>query len=133
MERMEPLAVDKAPVEDPRAYGLFVLDGLIGARASVGREGYIEVLGAGDVLRPWAEIDAGAPLSPDYGWRAFAETRLLVLDHRFALGVAPWPQITAALMHRFVLRARRLGFQLVARSPLYVRTPRSITATAVTA
>jgi CRP-like cAMP-binding protein len=46
------------------------------------------------------------------GWQAFEGVRVAVLDERFAHAVAPWPQIAATLMHRCVLRARRLSLQL---------------------
>ena len=44
------------PSFDPATtYGLLVLDGLLGRRIRVGRAVGTELLGAGDILRPWDE------------------------------------------------------------------------------
>ena len=100
------------PLPDPAAFGFLVLDGLVGARVAIGDEAYVEVLGECDLLRPWVHIEHEASVPSEIGWRIFQDTHVAVLDERFASAVAPWPQLAAALMHRLVLRARRLSFQL---------------------
>src|SRR5204863_9474254 len=45
-------------------------------------------------------------------WRVVEPVRLAQLDRRFALTVAPWPEVSAALMDRIIQRARWLAFQL---------------------
>jgi CRP-like cAMP-binding protein len=45
-------------------------------------------------------------------WNVVDPVRIATLDRRFALSVAPWPEISAALMDRIVQRARWLAFQL---------------------
>lgn len=104
--------VSAEPADDPRAYGMLVVEGLIGGRVEVGSQAYIELLGPGDVLRPWARLDAAASVPSRVGWRVFAAATLLILDHRFAIGIARWPALSAALLHRSVVRTRQLGFQL---------------------
>lgn len=104
--------VSVKPADDPRAYGLLVVEGLIGARVSLGQHAYIELLGPGDILRPWARLDAAASVPSEVGWRVFDSTTVLSLDHRFAMGIARWPALSAALLHRSIVRTRQLGFQL---------------------
>ena len=96
----------------PAAFGLLVIDGLLGARMAIGDEVHLELLGRGDFLRPWVHIDPEASVPAELCWEAFEETSVAVLDERFAAAVSPWPEVSAALMHRLVLRARHLTFQL---------------------
>jgi Crp-like helix-turn-helix domain len=112
VEVIEPGAWSVQPLRDPRAFGMLVLDGLVGARVSLGEEAHLEVLGEGDVLRPWVHLEPEASVPSRVGWQVFDQMRVAVLDAEFARAVAPWPQLAAGLMHRLVLRARRLSFQL---------------------
>ncbi len=100
------------PLRDPRAFGVLVLDGLVGARVSLGEEAYLEVLGEGDLLRPWVHPAPEASVPSRVGWQVFDQTTVAILDADFARAVAPWPQVAAGLMHRLVLRARRLCLHL---------------------
>ncbi len=100
------------PMRDPAALGLLVLDGLIGKRSTAAGQAHVEVLGNGDLVRPWVSVEAEASVPVRLGWQAFEAGRVAVLDEHFALAVTPWPQIAATLMHRCVLRARRLSLQL---------------------
>jgi hypothetical protein len=106
-----PWSYDR-PMRDPGAFGLLVIDGLVGARSAAAGQAHLEVLGEGDLLRPWVSVEAEASVPAQIGWHAFEAGRVAVLDEHFALAVAPWPQIAATLMHRCVLRARRLSLQL---------------------
>jgi len=45
-------------------------------------------------------------------WNVVEPVRLAALNRRFALTVAPWPEVAAALMDRIIQRARWLAFQL---------------------
>ena len=45
-------------------------------------------------------------------WNVVEPVRLATLDRHFALSVAPWPEVSAALMDRIVQRSRWLAFQL---------------------
>jgi len=100
------------PMRDPAAFGLLVIGGLVGARSAAAGQAHLEVLGEGDLLRPWVSVEAEASVPARVGWQAFENGRVAVLDEHFASAVAPWPQIAATLMHRCVLRARRLSLQL---------------------
>jgi CRP/FNR family cyclic AMP-dependent transcriptional regulator len=103
--------------DDPASYrdgfGLLVLDGILARRVEVDRFESIEVLGQGDLLRPWSFEAAGAASIPSgVVWNVLEPVRLAALDRSFALATAPWPELSAALMDRIVMRVRWLAFQL---------------------
>jgi CRP/FNR family cyclic AMP-dependent transcriptional regulator len=109
-----PWRFDAEELDLRGALGLLVLDGLLLREASIlGGVLCTEVLGEGDVLRPWT-IDAQEPVSipAETHWEVLVPGHLAVLDRRFALAVAAWPEVTAAIVDRAVARARDLLFQL---------------------
>jgi len=94
--------------------GFLVLDGLLARRVLIAQTRCTELLGQGDVLRPWsmdaAEISS-VPVETD--WQIVGRpARFAVLDAHFARHAARWPQITSELLDRVVQRARWLSFQL---------------------
>ena len=94
-------------------YGLLVLDGILARRVTLGRFECTELLGQGDLLRPWSFANGSASsVTSDVTWNVVDPVRLARLDRRFALAVAPWPEISATLMDRVVQRSRWLAFQL---------------------
>jgi CRP/FNR family cyclic AMP-dependent transcriptional regulator len=94
------------------SYGYLVLEGFVGLRFSVAERKYLEVLGPGELLRPWASLGPDEAVPSRIEWRVFEPTLLAILDSRFAEAMAQWPEVAAGLMDRLVLRTRRLGFQL---------------------
>lgn len=98
-------------VDEPGMFGLLVLDGLLLRRVRVGSGACAEVIGPGELLRPWqAEDVAAGSITPTTGWRALRRTRVAVLDRRFAVATARWPEIAAALLSAAIDRAYSLGF-----------------------
>jgi CRP-like cAMP-binding protein len=92
--------------------GLLVIDGLLTRELTLAGRTTTELLGAGDLLRPWDQ-DAGLEGIPfSVKWVVHEPTRLALLDRRFAAIVARWPALMEALMRRSVQRARWLSFQL---------------------
>jgi hypothetical protein len=89
--------------------GLLMLRGLLSRR--VGRRGRFgaELLGPGDLLRPWDDPTEQADMAFTTDWRVIQVVRFADLDRRFALRAAPYPEIAAQLLRRTVLRARRLA------------------------
>ena len=93
--------------------GLLVLDGLLSRHVAIGEATCAELLGGGDVLRPWTEHEQGIVSIPaESRWRVVMPTRMAVLNARFALQIARWPDVTAAIIDRVVQRARWLSFHL---------------------
>ena len=97
----------------PGDLGFLVLDGLLTRETLVGRHAAAELLGVGDLLRPWDHADGGgSPISTAHAWRVLEPTRLAVLDARFGAIAGRFPTITACLMSRALRRSRLLGLLL---------------------
>lgn len=92
--------------------GLLVLDGLLVRETHVDGLRCAELLGPGDVLRPWDESDADATLVTDAEWRVLEPTRLALLDAGFARRASVWPSLNAELLHRMLARSRSLSVLL---------------------
>jgi hypothetical protein len=102
-------------------YGMLLLDGLLIRRVGVeGRYG-AELLGPGDLLRPWqhdSDGDGGGTLQLTWTWRVAAPSRMAVLDQRWAQRAAGWPQLGTELTGRALARSLRLVVAMaVAQQP----------------
>src|SRR6185312_2682039 len=93
--------------------GLLVVDGFLARRTTCGGETVIEIVGAGDLLRPWDHDDEYPMEGIQTGWQVLGEVRIALLDEGFAAGIAPWPPLTAAILARIGRRARWLGLRLL--------------------
>jgi hypothetical protein len=95
---------------DPRGhYGLLILDGMLLRRVVLGARDSIELLGPGDIARPWVSFGGGSGISTSVGWHVHRRARLANLDRRWAARMAPWPEISASLMDRTMQRQRFLA------------------------
>ena len=115
MLRLEP-GIGQLQVQDSELrghLGLLVLDGLLTRQVTIGEATCAELLGGGDVLRPWTEVDTGiASIASESRWQVVMPTRIAILNARFALQTCRWPGVTAAIIDRVVQRARWLSFHL---------------------
>src|SRR3954462_1070113 len=71
-----------SPVHGP--LGLLVVDGLIGIELLTNDVASVELLGPGDLIRPWQPFGDEGLLEADVRWSALSETRLAVLDAKTA-------------------------------------------------
>jgi CRP/FNR family transcriptional regulator, cyclic AMP receptor protein len=95
--------------ELPKGLGLLVLDGLIIRRVGLGGRYGSELLGDGDLLRPWQDEDPG-PLPLRTGrWKVLRKGQLAVLDYDFAVRLARYPELIPCLLSRAVRRARYMA------------------------
>jgi len=92
--------------------GLLVLDGLLIRRVGVDGRFGAELLGPGDLLRPWQGEDIYSSLLHTTGWRVVEPARLAVLDGSVAANVAQYPSLIGALAGRALNRARRLALMM---------------------
>jgi CRP-like cAMP-binding protein len=93
--------------------GFLALDGLMARQVTIGDATCAELLGGGDVLRPWTEGETDIVSIPaESSWQILISTRLAVLDARFSLRIARWPEVMAAIADHMVQRARWLAFHL---------------------
>jgi CRP-like cAMP-binding protein len=79
--------------------GLIVLAGLTAKETRVGDRAAVELLGAGDLLQPWALLD-DTLLQREESWRVLSPTRFGLLDAEFGERIKPWPQLGQALLRR---------------------------------
>jgi CRP/FNR family cyclic AMP-dependent transcriptional regulator len=92
--------------------GLLVLEGLVVRR--VGRTGRYgaELLGPGDVMRPWQHDGEDVTLPFETTFRVIEQARLALLDVRFAARAAPYPEVAGALIGRAMQRSRTLAVNM---------------------
>ena len=88
--------------------GLIVIEGALTREVIVDRGRGVELLGSGDLIRPWQEDSASFCQAC---WQVLEPTRLAILDERFAEAVARWPGVMTALVERALRRSRWLGVQ----------------------
>ena len=111
--RLERGAWQGQPPGDPTGcLGLLVLDGLLLHSISVTEQPRSELVGAGDLIRPWERDEGAASVPFDSHWDVLYPARVAVLDARFLSVVGQWPQILPALLARTTRRSRWLALQL---------------------
>jgi CRP/FNR family transcriptional regulator, cyclic AMP receptor protein len=96
----------------PPTLGVLVLEGVVTRDIVFAGRTTTELLGAGDVLRPWEDDVQFDPLPFGVSWHIHEPTRVAVLDSRFAIAAARWPVLAGAVSRRHIHRARALAFQL---------------------
>ena len=89
--------------------GLLLLDGVIAREVIVADHVSAELLGPGDLVRPWQDASKADLLPVDVLWSILSPSSFAVLDRRFAGELARWPEVTAALFERLSERSLRLG------------------------
>ena len=92
--------------------GLLLLEGLLIRRTGIDGRFGAELLGEGDILRPWQGEDAEPALAQTTGWRALAPARVALLDARAAETLAAWPALTGRLVGRALERSRNLAINM---------------------
>ncbi len=109
---IDPPSWDPTELRDqvgPGWLGLMVLDGLILRRVDAGPRAACEILGRGDLLRPWDADGDYDPLAITVAWLVLRPARLAVLDAAFVLRTARWPAINSRIVSRVAQRARYLA------------------------
>jgi CRP/FNR family transcriptional regulator, cyclic AMP receptor protein len=92
--------------------GLLVLDGLLIHSVVVAYEPRSEIVGPGDVLRPWQQLTEVASVPFAAHWQVVHTARLAILDNRFLAFAARWPKLMSAILQRSVRRSHWLSLQL---------------------
>ncbi len=92
--------------------GLLVLGGLLIRRVGIdGRYG-AELLGEGDLLRPWQGEDEAPTLPVTTGWRVLEPARMAELDEAFARRLVRYPPLLGRLVGRALQRSRNLAVNM---------------------
>jgi CRP/FNR family transcriptional regulator, cyclic AMP receptor protein len=96
----------------PGALGMLLLDGVAVRDVEVSGRAAMELLGSGDLLRPWDTDQDLHAVQPEVKWTVVAPLRWAFLDQRFTALAARWPPLLAAIVQRAMRRSRALVFHL---------------------
>ncbi len=94
---------------DPAHYGLLVVEGVLAREVVLSGLVSTELLGSGDVVRPWQLEGAPRLLPVDVRWNALSHVRLALLDRRVAAQLGAYPEIGAVIVDRLSERSQRLA------------------------
>jgi CRP/FNR family transcriptional regulator, cyclic AMP receptor protein len=100
---------------DPDGYGarggvgLLLVEGLIARRVALADRTCAELLGPGDLLRPWQKESEHAALPFDTTFRTIKPATIAVLDRRFCARLMRWPEVVCTLLGRALQRSRNLA------------------------
>jgi CRP/FNR family cyclic AMP-dependent transcriptional regulator len=105
----DPLA-EAGEIHD--AIGLLILEGLVLRRLGLAGRFGAELLGEGDLLRPWQHEDQGTSIPRTRGWRVLRRGRVAVLDAEFALRAGRYPEVISNLFGRAIRRSRHMAVNM---------------------
>lgn len=103
---------DWSPMVPDHVLALVVLAGFVTKRVEVAGRHSVELLGPGDILRPFEEDDEFAMVPTTTSWRVLAELQVAVLDESFAQFGACHPSLLGTFMSRMLQRSRTLSLRL---------------------
>jgi CRP/FNR family cyclic AMP-dependent transcriptional regulator len=104
-----PWDVGRLSGAGPEHIGLLVLDGLLSRDVLVWDTVSTELLGAGDVIRPWRVQEGGSMVGHSVRWTVLAHTRVAFLDRRLSARLGRYPEVNAVIIDRVVERSLRLA------------------------
>jgi CRP/FNR family cyclic AMP-dependent transcriptional regulator len=96
-------------VTNPEHVGLLLVEGIVSREVVVADTISTELLGPGDVIRPWAVGEIAPLLQLQVRWIALTESRVAVLDRAFGSRLVQWPEVNSVLIDRLNERAERLA------------------------
>src|SRR4051794_23546541 len=103
-----PWEVEKLSGTAPDHIGLLVVDGVLAREVLVSDTVSTELLGPGDVVRPWHLHETESLLRHSVRWNVLARSRIALLDRRVAAQMSTFPELIAAVIDRINERAMRL-------------------------
>lgn len=92
--------------------GLLILEGLFVRRVGLAGRFGAELLGEGDLLRPWQQEDLDTSMPRTGAWRVLKRGRVAVLDAEFALRAGRYPEVLSTLFGRAVRRSRHMAVSM---------------------
>jgi len=96
--------------------GLLIVQGLLLRSVAAAGRRTVELLGPGDLVRPWQDDGPLAVLPSASAWAALEPTRLIVLDGEFAAVAYRFPGIADELLRRVIERSHALAVRLAIAS-----------------
>lgn len=94
---------------DPAHLGLLLVEGVLAREIVLADTVSTELLGPGDVVRPWHIAGPPELLPVSVRWNALATVRLGLIDRRAAAQLSRYPEISAVIVDRLSERAQRLA------------------------
>jgi hypothetical protein len=89
-----------------------VLEGLLTRDVEIAGTLSRELLGDGDVMRPWDDDSALDPVPARASWTIVESSKFAVLDRRFTVLAGRWPRLNTEVVHRVLRRSRWLAVRL---------------------
>lgn len=105
-------ATRQFPTGPPATIGLLIVEGVVLREVGVGAHPIAELLGPGDLLRPWQREGEMTSVPLRTSWTVLEPMHLAILDRDFAQAIDGWPEISAALVCRAMTRAAYASFYL---------------------
>lgn len=97
---------------EERPFGLLVLDGMVLREVVVAETTCGELVGPGELLRPWDNASHRTPTPYEIAWKVVLPLRVAVLDADFARVLAMWPTLVDAFVDRAVERSHSLALHV---------------------
>jgi CRP/FNR family cyclic AMP-dependent transcriptional regulator len=101
--------VERLSGTSPDHIGLLVIDGVLAREVLVSDTVSTELLGPGDVIRPWHLHETASLLRYVIRWNVLTRSRIALLDRRVATQLVAYPEVNAAVIDRVNERALRLA------------------------
>ncbi|HWT25554.1 MAG TPA: Crp/Fnr family transcriptional regulator [Solirubrobacteraceae bacterium] len=93
----------------PEHVGLLLIDGVVAREIALEDNVSAELLGPGDIVRPWQAQPPSQLMRAEVRWTIVEEARFAILDRHFAVQLARYPEVNAMLIDRLTERAQRLA------------------------
>jgi hypothetical protein len=93
--------------------GLLMTAGVMARDVGVGRRVSLEILGAGDLLRPWPKDRHTEALTVNLRFNVLEPVRFAVLDDAFTVQAARWPAVLGQVAGRAMGRATSASLRLL--------------------
>jgi CRP/FNR family transcriptional regulator, cyclic AMP receptor protein len=112
--RLSPGEWDVAAALEAESHhrGFLIVEGLLSRTVEVLGRRCVELIGPGDVMRPWQWDEEGSHVRAEVGWTVLEPSGLAILDHRLVVRMVPWPQLGVELFNRGTRRAHHLAVAL---------------------
>jgi CRP/FNR family cyclic AMP-dependent transcriptional regulator len=104
---------DAAWAANPADLGLLIVDGVLARDIVVGRRASLEILGPGDLVRPWPADRHTAAVDVELKFNALSSLRLAVLDSAVIQSAARWPSVLGQITGRAMGRATSASLRLL--------------------
>jgi CRP/FNR family cyclic AMP-dependent transcriptional regulator len=104
-----PWDAERLRATGPEHVGLLLIEGVLAREIALEDNVSAELLGPGDLVRPWQVHPPSQLMRAEVRWTVVEEARFAVLDRHFAVQLARYPEVNAILIDRLTERAQRLA------------------------